>query len=82
LKRVSVVISTDSGPRHLSNAAGVPVVFIRNLSFNKREAGVYCETEYDMAPDVESLAPKDQMYWLRQTTPESVAAKALEILNG
>jgi ADP-heptose:LPS heptosyltransferase len=81
LKHLSVVITTDSGPRHLANAAGVPVVFIRNLAFKKSEAGSYCETEYDMASDAESISLRKQDRFLRQTTPESVAAKVLELLQ-
>jgi ADP-heptose:LPS heptosyltransferase len=48
LPRCSVVLTTDSGPRHLANAAGVPVAFIRNVWFNAVEAGVYVDTETDL----------------------------------
>ena len=81
LRRCATVVSTDSGPRHLANAAGVPVVFVRNLLFNKIEAGAYCETEHDMAPDVECVPPGEQDELLRQTTPEMIAAKVLELLD-
>jgi len=48
LRRCSVVFTADSGPRHISNAAGVPVVFIRNVWFNAVEAGIYVDTETDL----------------------------------
>ena len=58
LRKCAVVFSTDSGPRHLANAAGVKVIYVRNISFSKVEAGRYCETEIDLAPDLEFVAPE------------------------
>jgi len=57
------------------------VVFIRNLAVKKIETGAYCDTEYDMAPDVECVPSEDQDRLLRQTTPEMVAAKVGELLR-
>lgn len=55
-ERAVVAFCLDSGPRHLANAAGIPVVFFRNLQFLRAEAGAYLPTEWDLAPpDVESL---------------------------
>ncbi len=51
-----VAFCLDSGPRHMANAAGVPVVFCRNLDFLKVEAGRYLDTEVDIAPDVELVS--------------------------
>jgi len=48
LRRCAVVLTSDSGPRHIANAAGVPAVFVRNVWFNAAEAGVYVETERDL----------------------------------
>ena len=48
LRRGSVVLCADSGPRHISNAAGVPVLFVRNVWFNAIEAGSYVDTETDL----------------------------------
>jgi ADP-heptose:LPS heptosyltransferase len=48
LRRCSVVLTADSGPRHIANAAGVPVVFVRNVWFNAVEAGAYVDTETDL----------------------------------
>ncbi len=60
LGRCTAVFSTDSGPRHLANAAGVRVVYLRNISFSKVEAGRYCDTEMDLAPDVEFVPASEQ----------------------
>lgn len=50
LGRCQVVLAQDSAPRHLANAANVPVVFLRNLAVVPEESGVYCENEFDAAP--------------------------------
>ena len=81
LRRMAVIVTTDSGPRHLANAAGTPVVFIRNLAFKKVEAGAYCNTEYDMASEAECISSKHQDRLLQQSSPKCVAAKVLEILD-
>lgn len=47
LRRCAVVVCPDSGSRHLGNAAGVPVVYLRNLACLQAEAAPYCETERD-----------------------------------
>ncbi|MEO7041065.1 MAG: glycosyltransferase family 9 protein, partial [Gemmatimonadaceae bacterium] len=41
LRRCSVHFCMDSGPRHLANAVGTPVVFTRNLAVRASEAGTY-----------------------------------------
>jgi ADP-heptose:LPS heptosyltransferase len=50
LRRCRAALTTDSGIRHLSNAAGIPVVYPRNLYFSRAEAGPYCSTDHDIAP--------------------------------
>jgi ADP-heptose:LPS heptosyltransferase len=56
LRRCHAAFVVDSGIRHLANAAGIPVVFARNLYFLKEEAGRYCSTEIDVAPpDIDRL---------------------------
>ncbi len=75
LRGCDAVFTTDSGPRHLTNAAGTPVYFIRNLAFDPVEAGAYCETDNDLSahlsysPDVEAA--------LRSITPEYAAERIL-----
>lgn len=55
LQKCSAILTLDSGPRHIGNALGIPVLFARNLSHSMIEAGRYCETEIDLAPPVEYL---------------------------
>jgi ADP-heptose:LPS heptosyltransferase len=82
LAKCQAVLSTDSGPRHLANTAGVPVVFVRNPWFSKKEAGVYCpESEYDMAPDLEFVIPKNQGAYWQNVTVEAVASKVVALLH-
>jgi ADP-heptose:LPS heptosyltransferase len=81
LRECGAVICPDSGPRHLANAAGVPVFFFRNLRSSKIESGKYCETEYDLAPDLELLPPGGQARHLRQTRPEDVYSIVRKALN-
>ena len=57
LQRCAVFIGADSGPRHLANAAGIPVFFVRNMGTSEIEAGAYCPTETDIAPAGEYLSP-------------------------
>jgi ADP-heptose:LPS heptosyltransferase len=48
LKSIAAVLTADSGPRHISNAAGARVFFVRNVWFNAVEAGPYVDTETDL----------------------------------
>lgn len=57
LRRCSVFIGTDSGSRHLANAADIPVFFVRNMGTTELETGAYCPTETDIAPAGEYLSP-------------------------
>lgn len=50
LTKATVFFGMDSGPRHIANAAGAPVVFVRNMAVREAEAGPYCPTEFDIAP--------------------------------
>jgi ADP-heptose:LPS heptosyltransferase len=52
----AVAFCLDSGPRHMANAAGIPVVFCRNMQISKVETGAYLDTEIDIAPDVELIS--------------------------
>ena len=57
LRRCRAALTTDSGSRHLANAAGLPVFFVRNLNSRQIETGVYLETEHDFAPPGAELIP-------------------------
>ena len=55
LRKSSVLFCMDSGPRHIANAVGTPVVFTRNLAVRGTEAGAYCTTEIDLMPVADFL---------------------------
>jgi len=82
LRRFHAVLSTDSGPRHIANAAGVPVFFFRNLRSDPVETGVYLDTETDFCPPTGWLDPAAHAAILSAITPETVAsAIAAHALN-
>ena len=82
LRQCSLVLCPDSGSRHLANAAGTPVVFVRNLWFKHEEAGTYCDTEFDMAPrDAECVAVPEQAGQLARIKPEHAADHILKLLE-
>lgn len=58
LGQCRAVLSADSGPRHLANAAGTPVVFVRNPLSRPIETGEYCEGEFDFGdlPDSQQVS--------------------------
>ena len=78
LRRCDAVLSTDSGSRHLANAAGVPVFFFRNLRSSRVETGVYCDTEFDLAPDAEFVPPEEQTKRLSNVKPRNIIEVLLE----
>ena len=57
LERCDAFLGSDSGPRHMANAAGIPVFFVRNMAVPEIEAGRYCDTEVDLAPAGQYLSP-------------------------
>jgi ADP-heptose:LPS heptosyltransferase len=73
LRRCDVLLSTDSGPRHIANAVGTPVVFVRSLNVSRVEIGAYCETEIDACGDDEWLSPAAQDAAFARLQPEYVA---------
>jgi ADP-heptose:LPS heptosyltransferase len=82
LRRCRAVLAPDSGSRHLANAVGTPVVFIRDLVCSAVEAGWYCETEIDLTPPgFEFIPPAKQEPYLRQIRPEQVAKVLAQLLH-
>jgi ADP-heptose:LPS heptosyltransferase len=82
LTRCAAMLTLDSGPRHIGNAAGVPVLFARNLSHSMIEAGKYCETEIDIAPSVEYLSDAETKKVVDGLSPAKTASRLLETLEG
>lgn len=76
LRECTALFTLDSGPRHMGNAVGTRVLFARNLSHSRIEAGKYCATETDIAPDAEYLNDAE-IQRLAAATPVSKFASAL-----
>lgn len=76
LRKCAALFTLDSGPRHLGNAVGARVLFARNLSHSRIEAGKYCATETDIAPDAEYLSDAE-IQRLAAVTPISKFANGL-----
>ena len=81
LRRCNLVLAADSGPRHVANAAGVPVTFIRNLWARHIETGAYLDTETDLAPDLAEVDPGDASKWQRLLDPEYAATRIISLLG-
>lgn len=76
LRECTALFTLDSGPRHLGNAVGTRVLFARNMSHSQIEAGKYCPTETDIAPDGEYLSDA-QIQLLAASTAVSSFAKCI-----
>lgn len=81
LRRCAVLLATDSGPRHLANAVRTPVVFVRGIAGSRIEPGVYCDSEVDLAPDVEFVPLQHIPHELTAVRPERVAESLLTVLR-
>jgi ADP-heptose:LPS heptosyltransferase len=78
LARSSVHFCMDSGPRHIANAVGTPVVFVRNLAVRAEEAGRYCDSEADVMPDRNYLSDDEIRRVLSETDRSAVARVILD----
>jgi len=81
LGRCSALLTLDSGPRHIGNAAGIPVLFARNLSHSMVEAGSYCDTEIDLAPRVEHLSDAETKKVVAGLSPAKTAGQLVATLR-
>jgi heptosyltransferase-2 len=80
LRRCRLALTTDSGSRHLANAAGIPVFFVRNLSSRQIETGTYCATDHDMSPmDLEMLNAEEQAAAFRKIDPAKVGDEIVRL---
>lgn len=82
LSRCAALLTMDSGPRHMGNAMGIPVVFARNLSHSRIEAGKYCDTETDLAPDAEYLSDGETERVARAQSVPLMAEVLLRAVRG
>jgi heptosyltransferase-2 len=81
LSRCAALLTVDSGPRHLANAVRTPVVFVRNLGVERFESSAYCDTEFDVTPEVGSLPTDEQRAVLFAIDPGSVATRLITLLG-
>jgi len=82
LRRCAAALCSDSGPRHLANAAGTPVLFVRNLYGLAVEAGPYCANEIDLTPpELECVPRARQAAALEAIRADLVAARLVELLD-
>ncbi len=82
LRRCHAALTPDSGPRHLANAAGIPVVFLRNLFNREIETGAYCATDHDLAPPgLELVDPAEQAAAFAQVRTEDVGDQLRRLLR-
>ncbi|HEX2721736.1 MAG TPA: glycosyltransferase family 9 protein [Gemmatimonadaceae bacterium] len=82
LAKCRMVLTLDSGPRHLGNAAGVPVFFARNMSYSQAEAGAYCATETDICPPGEYLTDEEIAVIAQQMSPRVIADELCASIRG
>src|SRR6185437_2076189 len=81
LKKCKAVLAPDSGPRHIANAAGTPVVFVRNLFNSKVETGSYCDNETDLSPNAEFAPLAEQEALLKLVSPSLAAQTVLQLFD-
>jgi ADP-heptose:LPS heptosyltransferase len=81
LTKCAAALVTDSGPRHIANAASLPVYFVRNLRTNRVETGSYLDTELDLAPSEDRVPAVRQAAVLETIDPEMVADAILHGLK-
>ncbi len=82
LRRCALLLTLDSGPRHLGNASRIPVFFARNMSHSEAEAGAYCETETDIAPPGEYLSEGEIAEAARSVSARDISARMLAAIRG
>jgi heptosyltransferase-3 len=78
MQRCAVFVGMDSGPRHLANAARLPVFFVRNMAVRAAEAAAYCPTETDIAPSGEFLDNRQLVRNLNQVRAMDIAEQIID----
>jgi ADP-heptose:LPS heptosyltransferase len=74
LRHCAAFLGADSGPRHIANAADIPVFFVRNMGATEIGSGAYCPTEVDIAPRGEYLSAAAMRRALETVDCDAVAA--------
>lgn len=81
LTKCAAALVSDSGPRHIANAARLPVYFVRDVRSNRIETGRYLDTEMDLAPPDELVPASRQARVLEKIVPESIADAIIDGLR-
>lgn len=81
LRRCDAFLGSDSGPRHMANAAGIPVFFTRNMAVPDIETGRYCDTEVDIAPPGQYLDAAETASSLDRIDAAAVAAALVRAMR-
>jgi len=67
LSKAAVVVSPDSGPAHIANAAGVPVIGLYACTWSKRSGPYnslhYCVDKFEQAAEKFLNKPADKLRW-------------------
>jgi ADP-heptose:LPS heptosyltransferase len=82
LNKCDALLTLDSGSRHIGNAVGIPVLFLRNPSVSHIESGAYCATETDLAPAVEYLSGEEVQRAAATFSVEAAAQSLADNLIG
>lgn len=81
VERCALVITKDSGPRHIANAVGTRALFFRDTSQSQDQLGEYCSTECDLVPAAEFLSKRQQTALLAEIAPETVLRRIETVLS-
>jgi heptosyltransferase-2 len=84
VKRLKLLVTNDTGPRHFANAFGIPSVVVmgptdRRYTSNPRERAVVLQSGIECVPCHLKTCPRDHQCML-EITPEKVIEEALGLL--
>jgi len=87
LTKLDLLITIDTGTRHLANALEVPTIVLRNGANSIEEFGKYVETEHivfnkvSCSPCGKNICPLGTLECMTGITPDVVFSKVQEILD-
>lgn len=88
LRRVHLVITTDSGPAHLANAFHTPTIVLfgagnekNTAPFNRETLRVIKNDQVKCRPCVKNICPFQTNYCIESLSPKAIINTAMELLN-
>ena len=87
IKRSKLLITVDSGPRHIANAVGTPVIVLRHSADSNIIWGTYTKNEkliyhnVPCSPCGRKYCPEGQRVCMTRITPEEVLEKFRKVLK-